>query len=117
MKSSRRKSADPSSPVRARGLSRGALLTFGLFLGTAIGVALYSTGVWNWGEKTPSASELPKQKQKQPAELAAEKLVASKSVPESPYKNTRPGVQYVGTKACIVCHEEEHKSFLHPEEG
>jgi predicted CXXCH cytochrome family protein len=29
----------------------------------------------------------------------------------SPYRNTQPGVAYVGSAACIACHADEHASF------
>jgi hypothetical protein len=32
---------------------------------------------------------------------------------ESPFLNTRPDAQYVGSAACVKCHESQHKTFLH----
>ncbi len=34
-------------------------------------------------------------------------------IASSPFLNTRPDVRYVGSKACLSCHEQEHASFRH----
>ena len=34
-------------------------------------------------------------------------------ISESPFENTRSGVAYVGSQACVDCHDEEHESFRH----
>ena len=34
------------------------------------------------------------------------------AVSESPFLNTRPGVAYVGSDRCVVCHAEQHDSYL-----
>src|SRR5689334_15328896 len=31
----------------------------------------------------------------------------------SPFLNTGPDAQYVGSAACVKCHEGQHKTFLH----
>src|SRR4051794_14752562 len=33
--------------------------------------------------------------------------------PASPFRNTRPGVAFVGSEACRPCHADEHTSFRH----
>ncbi|HMF10977.1 MAG TPA: cytochrome c3 family protein, partial [Gemmataceae bacterium] len=39
----------------------------------------------------------------------------SESWAASPFRNVRPGVQYVGDRACVVCHKHEADSFhAHP---
>ncbi len=32
--------------------------------------------------------------------------------PDSTWENARPGVNYVGTQACVECHKEQHASYL-----
>ena len=55
-----------------------------------------------------------------PAEDLRQSQAESKADPfpllpisDSPFENTRSGVAYVGSQACVDCHQQEHESFRH----
>ncbi|MFN0021674.1 MAG: CDC27 family protein [Pirellulaceae bacterium] len=109
MKSSRRKPAQTSGiPVRTRRLRGVFLLAVGVVIGSVL-AAVYAPRLWEKGEGKPLV-ESPEDEQKK--EVAKE-TPAIKLEATSPYKNTQPGVKYVGSQACIACHEQEHATFQH----
>ncbi|MBC7854207.1 MAG: hypothetical protein IAF94_12300, partial [Pirellulaceae bacterium] len=111
MNPSRQKTARSTRiPTRRRRLRRTFLLAVGVLVGSVL-AAVYAPGLWKQraNEQPP---KVPPQNQEQEAERA-KKAPDIKPAAASPYKNTRPGVQYVGSKACIACHEQEHESFAH----
>lgn len=112
MKSSRRQSAlMQAARSRGRGLRRGILLASGLVLGAVVALAFYS-GIFGIPDKAQKLLPHSDKNTVNQKPNTAAKVAAASTAGESPYKNTRPGVQYVGAKACIACHEEEHKSFI-----
>ncbi|MCE9526103.1 MAG: hypothetical protein K8R36_08620 [Planctomycetales bacterium] len=109
MKSSRRKPAQSTGiGVGPRGLRRILLLAVGVMIGTVLAV-VYAPGLWKKGIEKPPV-ESPKKEQK---EEAAKETPSMKLAATSPYKNTQPGVKYVGSQACIACHEQEHATYQH----
>jgi predicted CXXCH cytochrome family protein len=109
MKPSRRKPAQTTGvPVRTRRLRGIFLLAVGVVIGSVL-AAVYGFGLWKKGEEEPLA-EPPKNEQIKKVAKDTPPLMAAAT---SPYKNTQPGVKYVGSQACIACHEPEHKTFQH----
>lgn len=111
MNSSRPKTARPSRlPARPWRVRRMFLLAVGVLVGGVLG-AIYAPGLWKQASDEKVPSELTK---KEPTEEAgAQEHSPSKPAPGSPYKNTQPGVKYVGSQACMACHEQEHESYQH----
>ncbi|MGI8977975.1 MAG: cytochrome c3 family protein [Pirellulaceae bacterium] len=111
MKSSRSKVARSSLvPARSRRLRRSFLLAMGVLVGSVL-AAVYAPGLWKQRVNEQQPKEPPKTQQKEAT--SAKETPPITPVAASPYKNTQPGVQYVGSKACIVCHEQEHESYQH----
>ena len=111
MNSSRPKAARSTRvPSRPRRVRRMFLLTMGVMVGAVL-AAVYAPGLWKQKEQEAPPKEPPTQEQ-QHAEKEAKKEKAGKPA-SSPYKNTQPGVQYVGSQACVACHEQEHESYQH----
>lgn len=109
MSSSRPKGARPKPlPARPRRLRRAFLLAVGVLVGSVL-AAFYAPGLWKKRDAEKPAEPL---KNQQKEETVSKENGPSKPA-ASPYKNTQPGVQYVGSSACISCHEEEHKSYQH----
>lgn len=72
-------------------------------------LAIVSLGIW--------ASRPPR-----PAPSQSQSTVAAPSFPlppisESPFLNTKPGVEYVGSEACQACHAEHDAAFRHTSMG
>lgn len=68
---------------------------------------------WWWretGTRETASSSPPSAPQ---TRVTSAEIPAGKSTVPSPYKNTHPEVRYVGSQACIACHEGEHASFRH----
>jgi len=84
------------------------LLAVGMLIGSVL-AAMYAPGLWKKGEENLPV-ELPKDEQK---EEVAQETPVIKLAATSPYKNTQPGVKYVGSQACIACHEQEHATYQH----
>ncbi len=83
-------------------------LTVGLVLGGVL-AAVYAPGLWKKkGDEKPAVPP-----QIQQPEVTGKEGKPPVTPAASPYKNTEPGVQYVGSKACIGCHEGEHESYQH----
>jgi Cytochrome c554 and c-prime len=82
----------------------------GLLVGSVL-AAVYAPGLWTkLGEQKPPREPSKNQRQ----EVAgANETPPLQPATASPYKNTQPGVQYVGSQACIACHEQEHETFAH----
>ena len=62
----------------------------------AIGIAA-AAGVFWWPKPLPEP----------------EKTFPLPAYSKSPYLNTEPGVQHIGTAACAACHPGKHQSYLH----
>src|SRR5688500_13635422 len=76
----------------------------------AIGGALPSLAAW--------ASALPRRPPAPSAtnaesheETAPRKRFPLTPISTSPFENTAASAKYVGSQACVACHEEEHESF------
>ena len=111
MKSSRQKTARFSRvPTRPRRLRPMFLLAVGVLVGSVL-AAVYAPGLWKQRVNEQPPKERPQNQQLDA--VGATEAPDIKPAAASPYKNTRPGVQYVGSKACIACHEQEHESFAH----
>ena len=95
-------------PAKPRRLRRTFLLAVGVLVGSVL-AAFYAPGLW---KKKDAEKPVEPLKNQQKEETAAKEKSAVKPA-ASPYKNTQPGVQYVGSAACVRCHEEEHKSYQH----
>lgn len=65
-------------------------------------LAIVSLGIW--------ASQ-PKPSPQQPRSVAAIRSFPLPSISESPFLNTKPDVQYVGSEACRSCHAEHEIAF------
>ena len=107
MNSSRPKGARSKPlPAKPRRLRRTFLLAVGVLVGSVL-AAFYAPALWKKKDAEKPAEPLKNEQREETA--AKEKLTVKPAA--SPYKNTQPGVQYVGSAACIKCHEEEHKSY------
>lgn len=92
-----------------RRLRRMFLMAVGVLVGSVL-AAIYAPGLWKKKEEQKPAVEPSKTS----IEAETQEGKGSAVTPAaSPYQNTLPGVQYVGSQACIACHEEEHKTFHH----
>lgn len=117
MKSSRKpKVRKVASPNDRRAARRWILLAIGVLAGSLLGLALWLPGLWA-GRNSDSSNHIPKEPGErgtgQKPNSAAAQSTATSARTQSPYKNTHPGVQKVGSQACVACHEGEHASFMH----
>lgn len=110
MNSRRPKPARSTLPARRLRLRRTFLLAVGVLIGSVL-AAVYAPGLWKQQVNEQQPKE-PVQKQQQEA-AGGKETAPITPVAASPYKNTHPGVKYVGSKACVACHEHEHESYQH----
>lgn len=88
------------------------LLAVGVVIGAVL-AAIYAPGLWKKSGEEKPVVESPRNRE--PEKVGEEETHPIKpvAVSQSPYKNTRPGVKYVGSAACIACHEGEHATYQH----
>lgn len=67
-------------------------------------LALVAGAIWLSLRSKPAADEADDG-------VAERPLVPLPAIPASPYANTRPGIEYVGSHRCTACHEDETASF------
>src|SRR5205814_9019118 len=97
-----------------------------LLMGCTIGVALWlppswwsigngppATGVDENGKQPTIAATQTSTSPPSVVETSPDKTSKKSAAAVSPYKNTRPGVKYLGSQACTACHEGEHATFAH----
>src|SRR5512134_3111166 len=86
-----------------RRLRKMFLMAVGVLVGAVL-AAIYAPGLWK--KKDQQQSVEPTKTPQEAETKEGQTPVVKPAV--SPYKNTQPGVQYVGSQACVACHEEEH---------
>jgi hypothetical protein len=101
-------SESPSSAGRRQPRRlRWRLVVAGAAVALAVAVVGAMRSAWTPTPDAPQAKHLEKDghQEADPFPLTP--------VSDSPFENTRPDVAYVGSQACITCHEDEHESFRH----
>lgn len=100
--------ASPEAGRRRSGwLLRRIVVGGAIVVALAAAVVVATRSVWN----APASIPLAENSEKDSQDKADPFLLTPVSA--SPFENTRPEAAYVGSQACIDCHEDEHESFRH----